>query len=263
MDTSISFDRAAEYYDRTRDFPEPVATRGIQAILDAAGAGASILDVGTGTGRVSVPLLKRGANLVGFDLSLRMMARLRQKFPQARLAQANAGWLPFPADQFDAVITCHVMHLVGPWRQALREYRRVLKPGGIYINGRSERDHGDSVRKQIRDFWQSRVEARGANTRRPGIQNEKELQDELRAMGAELRKIPVVRYPRSYSPGEVIERIANRTHSHTWDVPEDIFLECLGELRAWAAGEFGDLSRKFEDETQFVLDVARFEPPAN
>lgn len=70
MNTSYSFDRAADYYDQTRDLPEPVATAGIQAILDVAGLGRRILDVGTGTGRISVPLLKSGADLVGCDLSL-------------------------------------------------------------------------------------------------------------------------------------------------------------------------------------------------
>ena len=97
--------------------------REIEAILETAGQGAKILDVGTGTGRVSVPLLKRDADLIGCDLSLNMMEVLRRKVPSARLAQADAAFLPFPSKSFDAVTTCHVMHLVGPWREALREYR--------------------------------------------------------------------------------------------------------------------------------------------
>src|SRR5512137_1155289 len=117
MVDSISFDRAADFYDQTRDFPEPVANQGVQAILDAAGPGARILDAGTGTGRVSVPLLKRGATLFGIDLSARMMSRLKGKFPPARLAQADVSRLPFGGKTFDAVLTCHVMHLVGPWRE--------------------------------------------------------------------------------------------------------------------------------------------------
>jgi ubiquinone/menaquinone biosynthesis C-methylase UbiE len=258
MNTSVSFDRAVGFYDRTRDFPEPVATRGIQAILDAAGQGARLLDVGTGTGRVSVPLLKRGADLVGCDLSLKMMALLRQKFPLARLAQADASRIPFPSGHFDALTTCHVMHLVGPWREALREYRRVLRPGGVYINARTDRVGGSSIRRQVREFWQGRVTAHGFSMVRPGVQDEKELHTELLGMGADLKQVEIVRYLRPYSVREAIEGIANRTHSHSWDTPDDIFERSLRELREWAAHEYPDLDTVFEEEACFALDIACF-----
>ncbi len=259
MNNSISFDRAVDFYDATRTLPEPVATRGVQAILDLAGPGALMLDVGTGTGRVSVPLLKRNANLIGCDLSFKMMTRLQQKFSSPRLAQADASRLPFPAHRFDAVITCHVMHLVGPWRQALDEYRRILKRGGVYINARTERGQARSVRRQIRDHWQSCIAARGISTQRPGLQNEEELIAELRSMGVEVQEIDVVHFTRSYSVRDVLEGISNRTHSHTWNVPDPIFAICLEELRQWVAKEFPDPSKVYEEESQFVLDVAHFD----
>ena len=55
---SRSFDRAADFYDQTRELPEPVATHGIPALLQHVAPGGKILDVGTGTGRMSVPLLR-------------------------------------------------------------------------------------------------------------------------------------------------------------------------------------------------------------
>src|SRR5574341_1166072 len=115
MTASRSFDRAAGVYDQTRDLPEPVVTHGLPAILEQAGLNALILDVGTGTGRISIPLLERGANLFGCDLSAKMMARLREKYPAARVAQADAARLPFASRQFDALLTVHVIHLVGQW----------------------------------------------------------------------------------------------------------------------------------------------------
>jgi ubiquinone/menaquinone biosynthesis C-methylase UbiE len=257
MKSSLSFDHAASFYDSTRDLPEPGATLGIQAILDITKPGAHILDVGTGTGRISVPLLERGADLFGCDLSTKMMAQLRQKFPPARLVQADASQLPFPGQHFDALLTCHVMHLVGPWREALREYRRLLKPGGVYINVRTEQE-GESVRKQMRDFWQSRVKAHGANSLRPGAQSEKELQSELSKMGTEVRQVEVVRFLRTYSVREVIQDTANRTHSHTWGIPDDIFAASLKELRDWAEHTYGDQDQKIEEESQFILDLAYF-----
>lgn len=257
MNTSYSFDRAADYYDQTRDLPEPVATAGIQAILDVAGLGRRILDVGTGTGRISVPLLKSGADLVGCDLSFKMMALLRQKLPAAPLAQADASHLPFPAGSFDALLTCHVMHLVGPWRQALLEYRRVLKPGGVYINARTERVRG-SIRRQIREFWEDYLTSIGANLQRPGVQDDEELRAELVAMGAEVIKREVVRFTRLITAREVIQRLADRTQSATWYIPDEQFEASIRALWKWAGSQFPDLDQEYREEAQFVLDVAIF-----
>ena len=261
MNTSLSFDRAAGFYDRTRELPEPVATRGIRAILDAAGPGALILDVGTGTGRISVPLLKRGARVIGCDLSPRMLAVLRQKYPAARLAEADASLLPFPANHFDALITCHVMHLVGPWREALREYRRVLKHAGTYINARTEHAGGESIGRRLQQFWESRVAAYGASSRRPGVQNADELHKELLEMGAAVRQVQVVRFTRSRSIGEVVDGIAERTHSHTWSVPDEILAATLRELQAWVHEQYGAdaYEQMIAEESVFVLDLVRFE----
>ncbi len=98
MTSSISFDRAADFYDQTRDLAEPVATHGIPALLRLLSPreGGRILDVGIGTGRIAVPLMNLGADVVGIDLSLKMMAKLRQKNPAVRIAQADASLLPFP-----------------------------------------------------------------------------------------------------------------------------------------------------------------------
>ena len=193
MTTSRSFDRAADYYDQTRDLPEPVATYGIPALLKYIAPNGKILDVGTGTGRMSVPLLRLGADAMGVDLSLNMMAKLREKYPAARLAQADASRLPFRSQQFDAVLTMHVMHLVAPWRAALREYRRVLKPGGVYIDSTQWHDQTSPLRR-IRDQWHALIEAQGAQWRRPGAQNSEEISIELKTLGAQLEEIEVLRY---------------------------------------------------------------------
>ena len=90
MSNSRSFDRAASFYDQTRPLFEPIAKHGIQAILDIAGQDFRILDVGTGTGRISVPLLQRGADLIGCDISSNMLSRLKDKFPSARIVTVDA-----------------------------------------------------------------------------------------------------------------------------------------------------------------------------
>src|SRR5258707_11164628 len=104
MNTSLSFDQAADFYDQTRPLFDATADLGIQALLDAAGLGPRILEGGGGTGRISIPLLERGADLIGCDLSAKMLTRQREKYPSARLVQSDAAFLPFPSSHFEALI---------------------------------------------------------------------------------------------------------------------------------------------------------------
>src|ERR1051326_1946520 len=195
MNTSRSFDRAADIYDQTRPLLEPIAKQGLQAILELIGPNARVLDVGTGTGRISIPLLERRADLIGCDISEKMLRRLQEKSSSARIAQADSSLLPFPNNRFDAVITVHVMHLIPPWRAALREFKRVLVPKGVYLNVRTWEPMGNNIRKRMREFWRGWLKARGVEAESIGIRDGSEFLPELQSLGAELSEVEVVRYP--------------------------------------------------------------------
>ncbi len=255
--TSISFDQAAEYYDQTRHLPEQMATRGLQLILDKAGANGRILEVGAGTGRISVPLLQRGANLIGCDLSLEMMGKLHQKSASARLAQASADQLPFPSDQFDVVLTVHVLHLVGQWHEALYEIRRVLKPGGTYINSWNQHQ-ADAPSHRLRTYWRDCVDAHGGRWRRPGVQTRDELFATIRAMGSHSEEVEIERAQSSWTPSEMIAELAQRIYSDTWLVSDEVLAISVAEAREWALREWGDLERPILEEDRIVLDVITF-----
>jgi ubiquinone/menaquinone biosynthesis C-methylase UbiE len=259
MKTSRSFDRAAGIYDKTRPLTEATAEVGIQSLLDAAGVGARILEVGTGTGRISIPLLERGADLIGCDLSAKMLARQHGKYPAARLAQTDAVFLPFPDDHFDAVLTVHVMHLIGPWRESLREFKRVLKPGGLFLSVRTYETVGDSVREQIREYWINWLGNEGVDTRHPGVQSSEELQRELRSLGAHLEEVEVIRYTFPFTLRAELDRFKDRVYSDTWSVPEPAYGASLEALRDWVIREYDDLDQEREEQVRFVFDAARFD----
>src|SRR5215211_1634620 len=111
MSKSRSFDRAASYYDQTRPLFEPIAKYGLPAIHEVIGFNARLLEVGSGTGRISIPLMERGVDLVGCDLSSPMLNRLHEKYASARIVQADATLLPFRTAYFNAALTVHVLHL--------------------------------------------------------------------------------------------------------------------------------------------------------
>jgi ubiquinone/menaquinone biosynthesis C-methylase UbiE len=254
---SRSFDRAAGYYDQTRELPEPIAAHGIPALLQHIVPGGRILDVGTGTGRISVPLLRLGADVIGIDLSLNMMGKLREKYRSAHLAQADASRLPFVAHQFDAVLTTHVMHLIGPWREALHEYRRVLKPDGVYVDSTQWHDTSSQLTR-IRDHWRELVEARGTQWRRPGVQSRAELIDELKTLGAQVEEVEVLRYYATATPRERLDQIHSRVCSDAWDVSDDVFEATFKEITAWTRKEIGPLDKPITEERRFVLRIAHF-----
>ena len=259
MSTSRSFDRAANIYDQTRPLLEPIATHGLQAILDIIGPNARVLDVGTGTGRISVPLLERGVDLIGCDLSAQMLKRLQEKYPAARIAQADASQLPFPAHRFDAVLTVHVLHLIPPWREALREFRRMLVPGGVYLNVRTWDPVGVNIRGRMREYWRSWLESQGVDARPTGLRDDNEFQSELRALGAQLTELEVVRYPMTFTVREELEYYASRVNSNSWEIPDDIYHASVEELRIWVDREIGDTSLPCAEEVRVVINVARFE----
>jgi ubiquinone/menaquinone biosynthesis C-methylase UbiE/DNA-binding transcriptional ArsR family regulator len=95
----------------------------------------SLLDLGTGTGRMLElfgPQLERG---VGLDLSLDMLSLARDRLERAGLRhcsvrQGDLYDLPLGNDTFDLVILHQVLHFLDDGGRAIKEAARVLRPGG-------------------------------------------------------------------------------------------------------------------------------------
>ena len=106
----------------------------IQAVL-ADRPFRSLLDLGTGTGRMLEllgPELERG---LGIDLSLDMLALARARLDRAGLRQCSVRQgdiydLALPRDSFDVVIVHQVLHYLDDGAHAIREAARVLRPQG-------------------------------------------------------------------------------------------------------------------------------------
>jgi ubiquinone/menaquinone biosynthesis C-methylase UbiE/DNA-binding transcriptional ArsR family regulator len=115
-----------------------VADAAVEDAIRAALAGKpfrSLLDLGTGTGRMLEmfgPELERG---LGLDLSLDMLAIARDRLERAGLKncsvrQGDLYDLPLGNDAFDVVILHQVLHFLDDGGRAIKEAARVLRPGG-------------------------------------------------------------------------------------------------------------------------------------
>lgn len=94
-----------------------------------------ILDAGCGHGPLAGALIERGARVTGFDSSEAMIGLAKQRLgEEAELQVADLGQpLPFDDDTFDDVVASLVFHYLPDWQAALRELRRVLRPGDRLI----------------------------------------------------------------------------------------------------------------------------------
>jgi ubiquinone/menaquinone biosynthesis C-methylase UbiE len=128
-------EHAAEW-DRIRRLH--AADAAVEAEIQAALADRSfrsLLDLGTGTGRMLEllgPGLERG---LGIDLSLDMLALARARLDRAGLRHCSVRHgdiydLALPRDSFDVVIVHQVLHYLDDGARALREAARVLRPQG-------------------------------------------------------------------------------------------------------------------------------------
>jgi len=93
-----------------------------------------VLDVGCGPGFYARELIERGAAVVAFDASERMVHLAAQRVPEARVVQAVLGEpLPFPDHEFDLAVCALAIHYVSNRGAAFAELFRVLRPGGAAI----------------------------------------------------------------------------------------------------------------------------------
>ncbi len=130
------FRRHAVEWDRIRKLH--VADEAVEEAISGALSDTpirSLLDLGTGTGRMLElfgPAIERG---LGLDLSLDMLALARTRLDRAGLKhcsvrQGDIYDLALPKDSFDVVIIHQVLHFLDDGARAIQEAARVLRPAG-------------------------------------------------------------------------------------------------------------------------------------
>ena len=261
---SVAFDRAAGFYDESRGLSPEVGELVADRIEEAAGPGGRLLEIGVGTGRIALPLHRRGREIVGVDLSLPMLDRFRAKaaaagLPPPTAARADAGRLPFRDACVDAVLEVHVLHLVPDWERELGEARRVLVPGGMLLHaggGAYERGSG-SPRDQVIRRFDELAAVDGATPRLVGASHQQVL-DRLGAMGGRVEELEPVAWEEPETYAEALRWVEERVFSSHWRLPDERWRSAAARVRAEIEAAHPDLDTPQPSGHAFKFTAIRF-----
>jgi SAM-dependent methyltransferase len=257
---SAGFDHAAASFDRHRALPDGTAEAVRAAILGAVAPRPRLLDLGAGTGRIGHAFVTAGDDYVGVDLSVGMLRQFVRRAHESggtpRLVQSDGQLLPFGDAVFDAVLMIQVFGGLRGWRRMVEEARRVLRPSGPLILGRTvaPADGLDARMKQQLASFLGAADTHGMNAR----------DDVRRCLAARASSVE-----RVVAAAWDVERTArgfllrHRIGARFVQLPEAIREEALGRLGDWAAEAFGSLDAVHPERHEFELELFRFQRAGN
>lgn len=256
------FDPVAADYDKSRFLPDEIRKQAATLIWANANLlpGQPFVDAGVGTGRFAMPLSQLGSPVIGLDVSLNMLTRLRhnlaaeQGIPSAGiyLAQADLRHMPLGTHSCGAMLMVHVLHLISDWQQVLREARRVLEPGGkLFLAQEGGR------RLPTRAYYFQLAQERQVLREPLGARAETVIAY-LREQDAQIEEIDTssISWRMHIPVSETLEMLRRRTWSHLWHVPDADHAEIMAATEAWARQTYGALNATESAEATLYLWAA-------
>lgn len=156
--TQTSYDRVAvEYAEKFKDEMDhkPFDRQCLDRLTREVGDLGPICDLGCGPGQIARYLHRQGVGTLGVDLSPRMVAEAQQLNPAIPFHQGDMLALPDPDNSWGGIAAFYcIIHI--PREKivdALREMKRVLKPGGILLIT----FHIGSEIKHLDEWWEKPV----------------------------------------------------------------------------------------------------------
>lgn len=214
----FDFDRIAEEYDSTRTFDPKLLESVAEAIYGILWPGASVLDIGSGTGRFLLPLTRKGLSACGVDISKSMLKKSREKGLKC-LIRADASRMPFPDAQFDAAFFSSVLHLIDSWKEAVIEACRVSRSAVISLDpGRHRDDNLHEIFKSIMKEKEFKIPQKGP------------YETDLCEACTPERRIPLPPFTETKRKPEVLAAFKSRTYTYQSELSEEQNRICLEEL---------------------------------
>jgi SAM-dependent methyltransferase len=248
---SLSFDGLVELYDQTRCVDERCFAGALDYLAGRFPVDSypRLFEPGIGTGRIAVPLARRGYRVTGVDLSQEMLdalrTRLRQNAPGPAVTglQADIVRLPFPPESFHLAVAVHVFYFIRDWRKAADEVLRVVRRGGFLILMHT--GTGMEI-PELNERYKEFCSELGFHPSAPGVKSTRDVADHYQALGC---AVEWVRKRWTWTARIPLERavddIRRRAYSFTVPVPEEIHRKAVRQLSV-------DMERRYHHLETFV-----------
>lgn len=151
------FDRHARQWDDLARTLLPVPEYR-ERLLERAPEGATVLEIGIGTGGLLAELAARAPKVIGVDHSPAMLEEARRRLASdgirgVELRLGEMTHLPLPDASVGCVVANMVLHHAADPAAVLAEIRRVLAPGGVLQLADLARHEREAAREQLADQW--------------------------------------------------------------------------------------------------------------
>lgn len=229
-----TFNEDAERYDRAR----PGYPGQIFDDLAAAGVapGARVLEIGCGTGQATVPLAKRGYQVVTVELGPEMAAVARRNlagFDSVEVVTAAFEHWPLPDVPFDVVFSATAFHWVDPAVRVLKS-ADALRPGGLLAIVGTHHVAGGSEQffVEVQDCYERFDPATPPGIRLTAARDIPEDDRELTSSGR-FGQVSFHRYEWevAYSTTQYLDLLLTYSgHRALPDIQQQGLLDCIGQL---------------------------------
>jgi ubiquinone/menaquinone biosynthesis C-methylase UbiE len=253
-----AYDVVAPSFDSYRALPPGVPEAIRAAVLKSARAAPRVLDLGAGSGRIGAPFVAAGDDYVGVDLSSGMLREFTGRAAahgdvSPQLVQANGELLPFRDAAFDAVMLIQVFGGLRGWRRFIAEARRVLRPPGAIIVGRTEMPP-DGIDARMKQRLAAILAGLGAEKDRANARED--IAQWLESNAGSSESVTAASWTASRTPRGFIERHGSGARFAA--LPAPLKTQALRELGAWAAAIFGSLDAAASEPHAFALQIFKF-----
>lgn len=236
----LPFDRVADSFDRTRVIPTRILTRAFRVVFRMLPrrTRSIVIDAGVGTGRVIRPLFAKKLTMIGVDISLPMLQRLRQRYEtrkrplELHLILADVAKLPLRESSVGLVQSTHVLHLLKDWRAALLEWQRILIADGSLIIFQESGRRSSVMRVYWRELERTDKTGTVRHERRRGSMLYLEIIGYLRRGGWRMRRKRIA-WRQKTSLRAILSALETRSFSTQWDLKEEVHAKALVPARAW------------------------------